>query len=298
MFKSGIITILGRPNQGKSTLINTLVGEKVAIVSWRPQTTRDKIVGIMNGEDYQAVFIDTPGIHNAKNDLSHYMMKNVESAEDGVDIVIYVVSVDKKMDATDEAYIAKYAKKNIPFIVVINKCDTVKPEQILKRIEYFSTRMEGITAVIPVSALTGKNVDLLKEEIVKHLPEGEMLYPEDMFTDKNLRFMVGEIVREKAMRFLGDEVPYGIGVAIDRFDERDDGVVEIDATIICDKKAHKPIIIGNKGEMIKRISTTARLDMEELLGTKVFLNVWVKVKEEWRDSSSALRELGYDVKDI
>lgn len=298
MFKSGMITILGRPNQGKSTLINTLVGEKVAIVSWRPQTTRDKIIGIMNGEDYQAVFIDTPGIHQVKNNLSEYMMKNVESAEDGVDMVIYVIAVDKKIDATDESYIKKYSKKDIPFIVVINKCDTVKPEQILKRIEYFNDKMDGITAVIPVSALTGKNVDLLKEEIVKNLNEGEMLYPEDMFTDKNLRFMVGEIVREKAMRFLGDEVPYGIGVAIDRFEEREDGVVDIDATIICDKKAHKPMIIGNKGEMIKKISTTARLDMEELLDAKVFLNVWVKVKAEWRDSSSMLKELGYDKKDV
>ena len=298
MFKSGIITILGRPNQGKSTLINTLVGEKVAIVSWRPQTTRDKIVGIMNGEDYQAVFVDTPGIHNVKNNLSKYMMKSVESAEEDIDIAIYVIAVDSRITDVDDAYIAKYSKKNIPFIVAINKCDLARPEDIMKKLQYFNDKMDGITAIIPISAEKGKNVDMLKEEIVKNLPQGAMLYPEEMFTDKNLRFMVGEIVREKAMRFLGDEVPYGIGVSIDKFAEREDGMVDIEASLICEKKAHKPMIIGNHGDMIKKISTTARLDMEKLLDTKVFLNLWVKVREEWRDSDVWLKELGYDNKEL
>lgn len=297
MFKSGIITILGRPNAGKSTLINELVGEKVAIVSWRPQTTRDKIVGIMNGDDYQAVFIDTPGIHNVKNNLSEYMMKSVDSAIDGVDVVMYIIACDKRIDKKDEEYVQRFAKSSTPFILIINKCDAVEREEIGKKIAYFKD-VKGIDDIVPISALTGKSVDILKEVIVKYLKEGDRLYPEDMFTDKTLRFMCGEIIREKAMRLLQDEVPYGIGVVIERFFERDDGIVEINADIICEKKPHKAIVIGKGGEMIKKISTTARIDMEKLLDSRVYLNLFVKVKEEWRDSERLLREIGYDKKEI
>ena len=297
MFKSGIVTILGRPNAGKSTLINELVGEKVAIVSWRPQTTRDKIIGIMNGDGYQAVFIDTPGIHNVKNNLSEYMMKSVDSAIDGVDIVMYVIACDKKIDKKDEDYIARFARYSTPFILVVNKCDAVQREEIAKKIDSFKD-IDGIDDIVPISALTGKSVDILKDIIVKRLKEGEQLYPEDMFTDKTLRFMCGEIIREKAMRLLQDEVPYGIGVVVERFFEREDGIVEISADLICEKKPHKSIVIGKGGEMIKKISTLARLDMEKLIDTKVYLELFVKVKEEWRDSERLLREIGYDKKEL
>lgn len=297
MFKSGFITIAGKPNVGKSTLINALVGEPVAIVSWRPQTTRDKIIGIMNGEDYQAVFIDTPGIHSGKNSLSNYMMKNVETALEGVDIVLYVISGEKPLDDKDRAFITKYAASSTTFILVINKMDIADKERVVNTIETLKD-IQGIDAIIPLSAMKEKNLGPLKERIVANLKEGEPYYPEDVYTDKTLRFMVAEIVREKAMKFLADEIPYGIAVSINKFKERADGIVEIDADIICEKKAHKPIIIGKGGEMLKKIATSARLDIEKLIGCKVFTTFWVRVKEEWRDSDFLLNELGYNIKEV
>ncbi len=297
MFKSGFVTIIGKANVGKSTLLNTLVGEQVAIVSWRPQTTRDKIIGIMNGDNYQAVFIDTPGIHKAKNELSKFMMKNVESALDGVDIVIYVINGEKNIDENDLKLINQYAAATTPFIVVINKMDVADKEKVLGMIETLKD-IEGIDSIIPISAMKGKKLDILKERIEENLKEGVQFYPEDMITDKSVRFMVAEIIREKAMKFLGEEVPYGVAVNINLFKERDDNLIDIDADIVCEKKAHKPIIIGKGGAMLKKIGTTARQDIEKLLDSKVFLNLWVRVKDDWRDSEQLLNELGYNIKDI
>ena len=287
MFKSGFVTIIGKANVGKSTLLNALVGEQVAIVSWRPQTTRDKIIGIMNGDNYQAVFVDTPGIHKAKNELSKFMMKNVESALDGVDIVIYVLNGEKSIDENDMKIINQYAASSTPFIVVINKMDVADREKVLGMIDKLKD-IEGIDSIVPISAMKGKKLDILKERIEVNLKEGVQFYPEDMITDKSVRFMVAEIIREKAMKFLGEEVPYGVAVSINLFKERDDSLIDIDADIICEKSAHKPIIIGS----------SARVDIEKLLDCKVFLNLWVRVKADWRDSELMLNELGYNIKDI
>lgn len=297
MFKSGFITIIGKANVGKSTLLNSLVGEQVAIVSWRPQTTRDKIIGIMNGEDYQAVFVDTPGIHKAKNELSKFMMKNVETALDGEDIVVYVLNGEKNIDENDLKIINQYAKSSTPFIVVINKMDIADKEKVLANINSLKD-IEGIDSIIPLSAINGKKLEILKERIVANLKEGVQFYPEDMITDKSIRFMVAEIIREKAMKFLGEEVPYGVAVNINLFKERDDSLIDIDADIICEKKAHKPIIIGKGGTMLKKIGTSARYDIEKLLDSKIYLNLWVRVKDDWRDSEHMLNELGYNIKDI
>lgn len=297
MFKSGFVTIIGKPNVGKSTLLNALVGEQVAIVSWRPQTTRDKIIGIMNGDNYQAVFVDTPGIHKAKNELSKFMMKNVEVALDGVDIVLYVLNGEKNIDENDLKIIKQYAASNTPFIVVINKMDVADREKVLAMIDELKD-IEGIDSIVPISAMKGKKLDILKERIEANLKEGVQFYPEDMITDKSVRFMVAEIIREKAMKFLGEEVPYGVAVSINLFKERDDNLIDIDADIICEKSAHKPIIIGKGGAMLKKIGSSARLDIEKLLDCKVFLNLWVRVKADWRDSELMLNELGYNIKDI
>ena len=297
MYKSGFVTILGKPNVGKSTLTNYLVGEKVSIVSWRPQTTRNKIVGIMNGEDYQAVLLDTPGVHKPKNALSEFMMKSVDSACDGVDVFIYMVACDKKLDQHDLDYINKYAKQNKPFYVIINKCDDVSPEEIVIRIEMLKD-VEGITAIIPISARTGKSCEMVKDAIIKSLPEGQPYYDTELYTDKSMRFMVSEIVREKALKLLGDEIPYGIGVAVNKFSDRGNGIVDIDCDVICEKQAHKAIVIGKQGDMIKKISTQSRIDMERLIDSKVFLTLYVRVKEDWRDSDLVLGELGYKPKDI
>ena len=297
MFKSGFVTIIGKANVGKSTLLNALVGEQVAIVSWRPQTTRDKIIGIMNGDNYQAVFVDTPGIHKAKNELSKFMMKNVESALDGVDIVIYVLNGEKNIDENDMKIINQYAASSTPFIVVINKMDVADREKVLGMIDKLKD-IEGIESIVPISAMKGKKLDILKERIEANLKEGVQFYPEDMITDKSVRFMVAEIIREKAMKFLGEEVPYGVAVSINLFKERDDSLIDIDADIICEKSAHKPIIIGKGGAMLKKIGSSARVDIEKLLDCKVFLNLWVRVKADWRDSELMLNELGYNIKDI
>lgn len=297
MFKSGFVTIIGKANVGKSTLLNALVGEQVAIVSWRPQTTRDKIIGIMNGDNYQAVFVDTPGIHKAKNELSKFMMKNVESALDGVDIVIYVLNGEKSIDENDMKIINQYAASSTPFIVVINKMDVADREKVLGMIDKLKD-IEGIDSIVPISAMKGKKLDILKERIEANLKVGVQFYPEDMITDKSVRFMVAEIIREKAMKFLGEEVPYGVAVSINLFKERDDSLIDIDADIICEKSAHKPIIIGKGGAMLKKIGSSARVDIEKLLDCKVFLNLWVRVKADWRDSELMLNELGYNIKDI
>lgn len=294
MFKSGFVTIAGKPNVGKSTLLNALVGEKVAIVSWRPQTTRNKINGILNGENYQIVFVDTPGIHEAKNTLSEYMMKSVKSALDGVDAVIYVISAEKRFDDKDKDFILSY-KKNVSVIVVINKVDAVEKKVVFELMRELGEM--GIDEIIPTSAVKGDNVDILKNTVVDLMKEGEAYYPEDEFTDLNMRFMAGEIIREKAMRLLNDEVPYGICVNIMSYKE-EENITKINADIVVEKKAHKPIVIGKGGSMLKKIGTEARRELERFTDGKIYLELFVKVKEEWRDNSTLLSDFGYDDKEL
>lgn len=292
MFKTGYVTIIGKPNVGKSTLINYMVGEKISIVSFRPQTTRDRVLGIVNDEDSQLILVDTPGIHNPKNRLSEYMMKNVSSSIDGVDAIVYIIACDKALDEKEISQIQRYASMGTPFFIAINKCDEVKQDVIFKKIEQLKD-VSSVLAIIPISAKTGKNVDYLKSEIKKILPEAEARFDEDEITDKSTRFIVGEYIREKALKLLGDEIPYGVGIVINKFQYRENGIVDIDADIVCEKQAHKSIIIGKNGAMIKEISSQARKDMEELLQTKVFLTIFVKVKEDWRNNPSVLSNLGY-----
>ncbi len=294
-FKSGFICIAGLANAGKSTLTNALVGEKVSIVSWRPQTTRNKLLGILNGDDYQMVLIDTPGIHKARNHLGEYMMQAVENGLKDVDGVVYVIDAAKGLQKEDYAFIEKNAPK-VPLIVALNKEDAVTRETMLASLTKLS-QIEGITAVIPMSAKKGESIDVLLAELLKVLPLGVPMYPTDLYTDSSMRFMATEIIREKALYLLDKEVPYGIGVFINKFEEREDQpICDIDADIICEKQSHKAIVIGKGGEMLKQIATKARRDLEEMIGTQVFLTLYVRVKDEWRDNDYLMRELGYDLK--
>ena len=295
--KSGFVSLIGKPNAGKSTLTNTIVGEKVSIVSWKPQTTRDKILCILSGDDYQLIIVDTPGMHKAKNALSKYMMKSVEAGQEGVEVIVYVMAMDKRLDEYDFQNIEKYAGKSTPFIVALNKCDEVEQSAILERITALKDIQE-IDSIIPISALTGKNVDMLISRLLELLPEGERFFDEDMYTDKSMRFMVSEIIREKALRNLDEEIPYGIGVVVNKYEMGSNGVVSIDADIVCEKQSHKAMVIGKGGAMIKKISTQARQDVENIVDTKVFLNLYVRVKEDWRDSDFLLNQLGYNIKDL
>ena len=295
--KVGFISIIGKPNAGKSTLTNTLVGEKVSIVSWKPQTTRNKILGIANSPDYQMVIVDTPGIHKAKNALSKYMMKSVETGQEGVEVIVYVMAMDKKLDDTDFANIKKYSVGDTPFVIALNKCDEVDQSAIMERIASLKD-VEGVDSIIPISALTGKNTDMLKDRLLQLLPDGERFFDEDIYTDKSMRFMAAEIIREKALRNLDEEIPYGIGVLINKFEYQNNGVVSIDADIVCEKQSHKAMVIGKGGAMIKKISTQSRQDIENMVDGKVFLNLYVRVKEDWRESDFLLNQLGYNLKDL
>ena len=295
--KSGFVSLIGKPNAGKSTLTNTIVGEKVSIVSWKPQTTRNKILGILSGADYQLIIVDTPGMHKAKNALSKFMMKSVEAGQDGVEVIVYVMAMDKRLDEYDIQNLERYAGKDTPFIVALNKCDEVEQSAILERITALKD-IEGIDSIIPISALTGKNVDMLKSRLLELLPEGERFFDEDMYTDKSMRFMVSEIIREIALRNLDEEIPYGIGVVVNKYEMGDNGVVSIDADIVCEKQSHKAMVIGKGGTMIKKISTQSRQDIENMVEAKVFLNLYVRVKEDWRDSDFLLNQLGYNIKDL
>lgn len=285
------------PNAGKSTLINALVGEKVAIVSWRPQTTRNKILGVVNTDGAQVVLIDTPGIHQAKNKLGRYMMQSVASGLKDVDGVIYVLDAAKGVREEDDAFLSERAE-SFPVIVALNKQDAVTQETLFKALDKLHG-YKAVRAIVPVSAKKGENLDVLLSEAEKLLPEGEKMYPDDMYTDRTMRFMAAENIREKALYLLDKEVPYGIGVNINKFELREDKpIYDIDADVVCEKQSHKAIVIGKGGEMLKKISTAARQDLEELTGCKVFLALYVRVKAEWRDSDYLMRELGYDVKDL
>ena len=296
-FKSGYVTIMGRPNAGKSTFINTLIGEKIAIVSWRPQTTRENIMGIYNEENYQIVFTDTPGIFKPRNKLGNFMVKNIEVSSEHVDVILYILNAEKDFNEIDKENIENFLDKGYNVIVAINKVDRVTKDKVVSFMSILNNYPK-IKAVVPMSAKSGKNVNIVLDEIKKLLTDNIKYFEDDLYTDKTVRYMCGEIIREKAFRLLDKEIPYGIGVEIIEFDETKKGIINISADIICEKQAHKKIILGKNGAMIKQIATYARQDMEDLLNEKVFLTLFVKVEPDWRENLNVLRDLGYDVKKL
>ena len=287
--KSGFITIIGRPNVGKSTLLNAIIGEKISIVSSKPQTTRGKITGIYNRENLQLVFIDTPGVHKPKNKLGEKMIKDVNEAVDGVDCALLVVE-PRSPGKTEKELITRFKNDGVPLILVINKTDSVKKDYVAKAIIEYS-ELADFAAVVPLSALKKDNISPLIDEITKFAHGDTAYYPDDISTDRTERQLVSEILREKLIRRLDDEVPHGINVEIDSLKEREDKpLVEIMATVVCERSSHKGIIIGKNGEGIKKAATAAREEMEKLLGKKVYLECFVKVKEGWRDDEKYIAE--------
>ena len=290
--KSGIITLCGRPNVGKSTLTNTLVGEKVAIVSSKPQTTRNRICAVLNREDTQFVFVDTPGLHRARTRLGDYMVKVVRQSVADVDGVVLLVEPIANIGPAEEELIARIKALGAPAALVINKIDTVEKEALLAVIATYSQAYDW-DAVVPISARTGEGVEDLLQVLSAWIPEGPQLFPEDMVTDQPERQIMAEIVREKLLRSLDKEIPHGTAVEVTRFSQREDGIIDCHVTIYCEKASHKGIIIGKQGAMLKKISTQAREDMEAFMGAKVYLETWVKVKENWRDNPAAIQNFGY-----
>ena len=290
--KTAIITIAGRPNVGKSTLTNYLVGEKIAIVSNKPQTTRNRICGIVTKEDTQFVFVDTPGFHKPRTKLGDYMVNVTRDSIADVDMTILLVEPIASVGQQEQALIEQLQAKKCPVVLVINKIDTVEKESLLEVISVYSQAFQ-FSAIIPVSAKTGDGIESLLAECEKYAVDSPFLFPEDTTTDQPERQVMAEIIREKILWTLDREVPHGTAVEITKFSERDSGVIDIDATIYCEKASHKGIIIGKGGEMLKKISSMARADCERFMGTKVFLTTWVKVKENWRDSDFLVRNFGY-----
>ena len=297
--KSGFVALIGRPNVGKSTLMNTLIGQKIAITSNKPQTTRNRIQTVFTDERGQIVFLDTPGIHKAKNKLGEYMVKVSTRTLRDVDMVLWLVEPSTFIGEGDEHIFEILSSVNIPVILAINKMDSLKQkEDMLEVIAKYSSRMQ-FAEVVPVSALKGMNTDKLLEIIFKYLSEGPMYYDEDTVTDQPIKQIAAELIREKALRFLQEEIPHGIAVEIDTFNYRETGdMVDIEAAIVCEKDSHKGIVIGKGGSMLKRIGTAARKDIEGLLESRVNLKLWVKVRPKWRDSDVQMKNFGYNPKDL
>ena len=292
MTKNAMITVAGRPNVGKSTLTNALVGEKVAIVSNKPQTTRGRITGVVARGETQFVFMDTPGFHRARTRLGEYMDKVVRESVSDVDAVVLVVEPIASVGRQEAELIRQIRNSGVPAVLAVNKIDTVEKPELLSVIAAYAAAHD-FAAIVPISAKTGEGLDALMDELEGFAEEGPHLFPDDVFTDQPEKQLCAEIIREKLLWCLEREVPHGTAVVVTRFEEREDGVVELDATIYCEKASHKGIIIGKQGAMLKKIGEMARRDMETLLDTKVFLQTWVKVKENWRDSQSLLRNFGF-----
>ena len=290
--KTAMITIAGRPNVGKSTLTNALVGEKVAIVSNKPQTTRNRICGVVNRGDTQYIFVDTPGFHKPRTRLDDYMSEIVKESVCDVDAVLLLVEPIARVGPQEESLIASATASGSPVVLVINKIDTVEPEKLLPVIDVYRKACD-FDAIIPISAKTGDGVEMLLGELARYAAEGPQLFPDDMTSDQPERQIIAELIREKILWCLDKEVPHGTAVEITKFSEREDGIVDVDATIYCEKASHKGIIIGKQGAMLKKISSMARQDFERFMGTKVYLQTWVKVKENWRDNLFQLRNFGY-----
>ena len=297
-FKSGFVTLIGRPNVGKSTLMNHLIGQKIAITSEKPQTTRNRIQTVYTDERGQIIFLDTPGIHKAKNKLGEYMVNVAENTLKEVDVILWLVEPTTFIGAGERHIAEQLSKIKTPVILVINKIDTVKSkEEILTFIAAYKDIL-NFAEIIPVSALKEMNIEDVKSSIFKYLPAGPQFYDEDTVTDQPMRQIAAELIREKALRMLDDEIPHGIAVVIDQMKERPNGIIDVDATIVCERDSHKGIIIGKGGSMLKRIGTAARMDIENLMDTKVNLKLWVKVRREWRDSDMYMKNYGYNPKEI
>ncbi len=297
-FYSGFVSLVGRPNVGKSTLMNCLIGEKIAITSNKPQTTRNKITSILTKEDFQCVFLDTPGIHKPKHKLGEYMVKSAENALNEVDVILMLIEPTDRVLEMDRFVVEHLENVKTPVVLVINKIDTVEKSHLLQVIENYS-KLYAFAEIVPISAMKGENTDSLMEVIKKYLPEGPQYFPADMVTDQPERQIAAEIIREKALLLLQEEIPHGIAVEIMSMKKRQDkNLVDVEATIYCEKDSHKGIIIGKQGAMLKKIGSRSRNDMERLLGSPIYLQIWVKVKKDWRDSDFLLKNFGYDSKNI
>ena len=295
--KSGMVALIGRPNVGKSTLMNHLIGQKIAITSRKPQTTRNRIQTVYTEERGQIIFMDTPGIHKAKNKLGEYMVTAATGTIHDADAILWLVEPSEHIGGMDASILKLLKTVKSPVILVINKADKVKKTEIPAVIKAYSGQMR-FDDIVPVSALQGKNLDTLVDVIFKYLPYGPMYYDEDTVTDQPIRQIVSELIREKALRCLGEEVPHGIAVTIERMEERDDGITDIDANIVCERDSHKGIIIGKGGAKLKEIGSLAREEIEELVEGKVNLKLWVKVRNKWRDSDVLVKNYGYNIKEL
>lgn len=297
-FKSGFVAIIGRPNVGKSTLMNHLIGQKIAITSKKPQTTRNKIQTVYTCEDGQIIFLDTPGIHKAKNKLGEYMVNVAEQTLKDVDVILWLVEPTTYIGAGEKHIAEQLQKTSLPVMLVINKVDTVKKEDILQVIDNYR-KLYDFAEIIPASALRGQNTKDIVNSLFKYMPYGPMFYDEDTVTDQPQRQIVAEIIREKALHALDEEIPHGIAVTIEKMRERKgQHIVDIEATIICERDSHKGIIIGKQGSMLKKIGSNARFEIEKMLEERVNLKIWVKVKKDWRDSDTLMKNFGYNKKEI
>ena len=295
-FKSGFATLIGRPNVGKSTLMNHLIGQKIAITSNKPQTTRNRIQTMYTDEDCQIIFVDTPGIHKAKNKLGTYMVDVAEHTMGEVDVILWLVEPTTFIGAGERHILQQLKQVKTPVILIINKIDAVKKEEVLKFIDVYR-REYDFAEIIPVSALKEMNLDSVISSVKKYLPYGPMYYDEDTVTDQPMRQIVAELIREKALRLLSDEIPHGIAVTVEKMSERQDGLFDIEATIVCERDSHKGIIIGKGGAMLKKIGSSARTEIENMMEARVNLQLWVKVRKEWRDSDLYLKNYGYHPND-
>ena len=291
--KSGFVCIIGRPNVGKSTLLNRIVGRKIAIVSDKPQTTRNRILGIHTTDEGQAIFLDTPGIHRPRHRLGKYMLKVVRQSMDGVDLILYVVDASVPTGSGEEFILSQLSGVRTPVILVLNKIDLIKKAGLLPVIEWFSQRGTFLE-VVPASALTGDNLDQVKNLIYTNLPEGPYYYPREMVTDQPERFVAAEIIREKVLLLTREEIPHSIAVIIEEMQTRPNQTLYLPATIYVERESQKGILIGKNGGMLKEVGRLARLDLETLFGNKIYLELWVKVKKDWRDSEGALQSFGYE----
>ncbi|WP_147532395.1 GTPase Era [Bacillus marasmi] len=292
-FKSGFVSIIGRPNVGKSTFLNRVIGQKIAIMSDKPQTTRNKVQGVLTTDDAQLIFIDTPGIHKPKHKLGDFMMKVAINTLREVDLVLFMVNAEEGFGRGEEFILEKFEGVNTPIFLVINKIDLVHPDKLLEIIQSYSEKY-NFTEIVPISALQGNNIERILEQIKKYLPEGPQYYPADQVTDHPERFIITELIREKALHLTHEEVPHSLAVVMEKLDRSDDkNVIHVMATIIVERDSQKGIIIGKQGKMLKEIGKRARVDIENLLGSKVYLELWVKVQKDWRNKMGQLRDFGF-----
>lgn len=292
-YKSGFISIIGRPNVGKSTFLNRVIGQKIAIMSDKPQTTRNKVQGVLTTDDAQLIFIDTPGIHKPKHKLGDFMMKVAQNTLKEVDLVLFMVNAEEGFGRGEEFILEKFQSVQTPIFLVINKIDKIHPDNLLNVIETYKEKYP-FKQIIPISALEGNNVERLLEQIKEYIPEGPQYYPADQVTDHPERFIVSELIREKALHLTREEIPHSIAVVLDKMERREDkDIVNVMATVIVERDSQKGIIIGKQGSMLKEIGKRARIDIENLLGSKVFLELWVKVQKDWRNKATQLRDFGF-----